>query len=86
MPEDLRAAILAAHESCKYSVAHGTYRDTFDLQVGVRQGCALSPLLYDLHTAWLYERIAATSSEQWASAFLTIFADDKHLSWEVSTV
>ncbi|CAE7035064.1 unnamed protein product [Symbiodinium sp. CCMP2592] len=86
VPEDLRAAILAIHESCRYSVAHGTYCDTFDLQVGVRQGCALSPLLYALYTAWLFERIASETSAHWAQHFLTIFADDKHLAWEVTSI
>ena len=41
VPEALRTAVLAVHESCKYSVTHGTYRDTFELQVGVRLCCML---------------------------------------------
>ncbi|CAE7439897.1 unnamed protein product [Symbiodinium sp. CCMP2592] len=86
VPSELRIAVLAIHESCKYKVKHGNFRDSFDMQVGVRQGRALSPLLYALYTAWLYDRIAEATSPQWAAAFMTIFADDKHLSWEVQDI
>ena len=86
VPDDLRAAVLMVHETCRYHVRHGTYQDTFATQVGVRQGCARSPLLYALYTAWLHERIASETSEGWAQHFMTIFADDKHLSWETHSL
>ena len=38
-----------------------------------------------MRTAWLYERLAEETGEAWAHEFLTMFADDRHLSREISS-
>ena len=86
VPDELCAAILSLHETCKYTVMHGSCKGSFRMQKGVRQGCALSSLLYSLYTCWLYDTIASRASADWASRFITLFADDSHISFEVNSL
>ena len=86
VPKELCAAILSLHETCKYTVVHGSCKGSFCMQKGVRRGCTLSPLLYSLYTCWLYDTIASRTSAAWPSRFITLFADDSHVSFEVNSL
>ena len=83
IPPELRHAILAVHESCSYRVSHGPHSRTFAMARGVRQGCALSPLLYSIYSAWLYDQLVDGTNEEWASKLATLFADDSHVAFEI---
>ena len=83
IPPELRHAILAVHESCSYRVSHGPRSRTFAMARGVRQGCALSPLLYSIYSAWLCDQLVEGTNEEWASKLATLFADDSHVAFEI---
>ena len=85
-PEPLQQAVLQLHGHCRYRVRHKGNTDSFAMEVGVRQGCVLSPYLYALFSCLIYDEIAARTSHSWASASMTLFADDSHLSWVINDV
>ena len=86
IPMELRQAILAVHESCSYRVSHGPHSRTFAMARGVRQWCALSPLLYSVYGAWLYDQLVEGTNEEWASKLATLFADDSHVAFEIESL
>ena len=79
-------AIIDIHNQCRYKVTYSRFEGQFAMRVGVRQGCALSPMLYSLYTIRLMERVADRTSAEWAREFFTAFADDKHLAWRIEKV
>ena len=52
---------------------------------GIRQGCSLSPSLYSIFTIWVFDQLSEITSPEWAQACITLFADDSHLAWLISS-
>ena len=77
---DLHDLVMDLHMHCRYEIRHGSFEGHFEMQCGVRQGCALSL------TAWLYDQIAARTNASWARDFNTMYADDTVLQWHVQRI
>ena len=86
VPAELQHLIVALHEQCVYTVTHKRQSGTFPMRKGVRQGCALSPLLFTLYTCHIYDVLVSRTSEAWAAQAATLFADDTHFAWTIKTI
>ena len=85
-PEELIHAVMHLHNACKYEVRHKGCKGKFAMQKGVRQGCTLSPCLYAIFSCLLYDILAERTCPQWAAKAVTLFVDDSHLAWDISSV
>ena len=81
VPEPLINLVVVVHENCIYRVKHGAYSGDFPLQVGVRQGCTLAPLLFSIFTCWLSDQLDAKLGFAWSHRHHTAFADDNLAQW-----
>ncbi|CAE7822925.1 jockey\pol [Symbiodinium sp. CCMP2592] len=79
----LQRILLEIHQQCSYELRHHQYKGRFPLKKGVRQGCAVSPMLYSLFTVWLMAELKTRVSPQWVDELMTCFADDTHLAWRI---
>ena len=86
VPAELQHLIVALHEQCVYTVTHKRQSGTFPMRKGVRQGCALSPLLFTLYTCHIYDVLVSRTSEAWAAQAATLFADDTHFAWTITSI
>ena len=72
-------AVIQIHERCLYKIR------SISMRRGIRQGCSLSPTLYSIFTIWVFDRLSEITSPEWAQACITLFADDSHLAWLISS-
>ena len=81
--EQLQRILLEIHCACQYEIKYLQFSSHFNMERGVRQGCAISPLLYSLFTAWLLAELKGRTSDCWVDNLVTCFADDTHLAWDI---
>ena len=81
----LQRILIEIHEACQYEISHMQYSTKVSMGTGVRQGCAVSPLLYSLFTAWFLAELETRTSASWVQHLVTCFADDTHLAWEIES-
>ncbi|CAE7313235.1 unnamed protein product, partial [Symbiodinium microadriaticum] len=79
----LQRILIEIHEACQYEISHMQHTTQVPMGTGVRQGCAVSPLLYSLFTAWFLAELEVRTSPSWVQHLVTCFADDTHLAWEI---
>ena len=82
---DVCALVTHIHETVQYGVEHQGHKDNIDTRRGVRQGCTLPPTLFEIFTAYFTALLKERTDATWAQNFVTLFADDSHLSWEVES-
>ena len=81
----LIATILDLHSVCQYTIQHKGRSKCIHMRRGVRQGCTLAPLLYVIFSAYLISKLQARLPADWVRNHLTLYADDSHASFEISS-
>ena len=84
--QPLVQALLHLHEQSLYKIEHQGYTTQIPMRRGVRQGCTVAPLLFAVFSSYFYRLLCQRVPASWAAQFITLFADDSHLSWEVRSV
>ena len=85
LPSSFIQLVMCWHQHAHYHINHdGTDRVTHATQ-GVRQGCAVAPLLWLIFSHLISDALAAKIGYQATVDLLSIFADDYHCSGEFRT-
>ena len=83
MPACLASVLIEVHRKTCLSIAHGGDTECFSMSRGLRQGCLVAPMLC---AAWVCQ-FCADLDEGTEAGFslehVSVFADDKHLFWEI---
>ena len=86
LPSFFIQIVMCWHQNAHYHINHdGTDRVIHATQ-GVRQGCAVAPLLWLIFSRLISDTLAAKIGYQATVNLLSIFADDYHCSGEFQTV
>eukprot|EP00439_Symbiodinium_sp_Y106_P034225 s7578_g4.t1 len=86
LPPSFIQLVMCWHHNAHYHINHdGTDRVIHATQ-GVRQGCAVAPLLWLIFSHLISDTLAAKIGYQATVDLLSIFADDYHCSGEFQTV
>ena len=89
LPQSLVRIVMSWHHNANYHINHDGVDRVIKATQGVRQGCAVAPLLWLIFSHLVSEQLAEKIGYQATVDLLNIFADDYHCSavfhsvWEV---
>ena len=84
-PEGLCSAIAQWIQGTVYELTYKRTRLLVHAGRGVRQGCCLSPIVWSVFTGLLYQEFEAIGGLRSPTGTLSMFADDKHICWELTS-
>ena len=85
MPSCLAGVLMDVHVQTVLNVVHGGEEKSISMSRGLRQGCPVAPMLYAAFTCRLCSRLDSCIEEGFAARHLSIYADDKHAFWSISS-
>ena len=86
LDEALVRLIAHVHLNTSCVVVHGDFEGSTGMSKGLRQGCPIAPLVYLAWSARFLRQVNCRLSERWDLEHATVYADDKHLCWEIEGV
>ena len=86
LDEALVRLIAHVHMATRCSVVYGSFEGSSGMSKGLRQGCAIAPLVYLAWSIRFLRIVNLRLSERWDQQHATVYADDKHLAWEIESV
>ena len=86
LDEALVRLIAQVHLNTSCSVLYGSYSGSVGMSKGLRQGCPIAPLVYLAWSARFLRQVNSRISDRWDLLHATVYADDKHLAWEIDGV
>ena len=84
-PDGLCSAIAQWIQGTVYELTYKRTRLLVNAGRGVRQGCCLSPIVWSVFTGLLYQEFEAIGGLHSPTKMLSMFADDKHICWELTS-
>ena len=83
MPRNLASLLVEMHARTVLTIQHGGKTECVAMSRGLRQGCPLAPMLYSAWVCHFCQELDNLIDPQFTSTHVSIFADDKHLFWEI---
>ena len=84
VPQPLTQLVLEMHNQISYHIVSG-HHAAVAVRRGVRQGCTIAPLLWNLVTASILRALCQTLPPDWILHCLTLFADDTLGKWRLGS-
>ena len=86
LDEALVRLIVHVHLNTSCSVVRGDFEGSTGMSKGLRQGCPIALLVYLAWSVRFLRQVNSRLSERWDLEHATVYADDKHLCWEIEGV
>ena len=83
MPERLASILIEIHRSTVLSITHGGDTECVTMTRGLRQGCPIAPMLYSAWVCQFCDDLDKNIASGFSQQHISVFADDKHLFWEI---